>query len=61
MKRKASEGGLSAENLEEIKEQFLFDVKTIVEMEEIPHDIIIKWDQTGIQYIPVSRGKRTGE
>ena len=25
----------------------------MVEMEEIPHDLIINWDQTGIRYIPV--------
>lgn len=37
-----------------MKEQFLFDVKTIVEIEEIPHDLVINWDQTGIHYIPVS-------
>ena len=23
-------------------------------MEEIPHDLVINWDQTGIHYIPVS-------
>ena len=37
-----------------MKSQFLFDMKTIVEMEEIPHDLVINWDQTGIHYIPVS-------
>ena len=55
VKRRAStKAKVSAENFEEMKEQFLLDVKTIVKMEEIPHDLIINWDQTGIHYIPVS-------
>ena len=37
-----------------MKSQFIFDIKLIVEMEEIPSDLIINWDQTGIKYIPVS-------
>ena len=32
----------------------MFDVKTVVEMEEIPKDLIINWDQTDMHYIPVS-------
>ncbi len=55
VKRRAStKAKVSAENFAAIKEQFLLDVKTVVEMEEIPHDLIINWDQTGIHYIPVS-------
>ena len=26
-----------------------------MEMEEIPHDLIINWDQNGINYVPVSQ------
>ncbi len=40
--------------LEACKTQFLFDIDTIVEMEEIPRDLIINWDHTGIKYVPVS-------
>ena len=36
------------------KEQFLFDVKVIIETEDIPSDLVINWDQTGIHYVPVS-------
>ena len=39
---------------EQCKEQFVFDVKTIVEFEEIPDKLIINWDHTGINYVPVS-------
>ena len=30
-----------------------FDVKVIVEMDEIPPNLNINWDQTGIHYVPV--------
>ena len=34
--------------------QFLFDIMATVEMQEIPPELIINWDQTGIKIIPVS-------
>ena len=37
-----------------LKEQFKFDIHAIIEMEEIPPELVINWDQTGIHYIPVS-------
>ena len=55
VKRRAStKAKLSASNFEELKTQFLFDIKVIIEMEEIPGDLVINWDQTGIHYVPVS-------
>ena len=39
-------------NFEEVKTQFLIDIKA-VEFEEIPFDLIINWDQTSIHYAPV--------
>ena len=54
VKRKAStKAKVSIENFEEIKAQFLLDIKVVVEMEDIPFDLIINWDQTGIHYVPV--------
>ena len=44
---------VSVENFEQVKAQFLLDINTVVEMEDIPFDLIINWDQTGIHYIPV--------
>ena len=35
-----------------LKEQFLQDVVTTVEMEEIPSELILNWDQTGIKIVP---------
>ena len=62
VKRKAStKAKINIDDFEAVKEQFLFDVKVVVEMEEIPHDLIINWDQTGIHYIPVGSCMDHGE
>ena len=44
---------VSIENFQKVKEQFLVDIRAVVEMEDIPFDLIISWDQTGIRYVPV--------
>ena len=55
VKRRAStKAKVNIEDFASVKSQFLFDTNTIVEMEEIPHNLVINWDQTGIHYIPVS-------
>lgn len=36
-----------------MKAQFLIDTKAVVEFDEIPHELIINWDQTAIHYVPV--------
>ena len=38
-------------NFEELKESFLNEVVTTVFMEEIPPDLILNWDQTGIKIV----------
>ena len=30
------------------------DIRGVVDMEEIPQDLILKWDQTAVHYVPVS-------
>ena len=42
------------ENFDGLKDQYLFDIKAVAEMESIPGSLIINWDQTGINYVPVS-------
>ena len=42
-------------DFEEHKSQFVYDVKSIIEFEDIPEDLVINWDHTGINYIPVSK------
>ena len=41
-------------DFEAVQDQFLFDIKTIVEMEEIPPGLVFNWDQTGISIVPGS-------
>lgn len=53
-RRGCSKGKVSAENFQVVKEQFLFDVKVIIEMEDIPTNLVINWKQTSIHYVPVS-------
>lgn len=38
---------------EELKEQYLLDVKAVVQIEEILHEVVVNWDQTGIKHVPV--------
>ena len=53
-RRPSTKAKLNVEYFEVVKLQFLIDIKTVVEMDEIPFDLIINWDQTGINYVPVS-------
>lgn len=43
---------VSVENFEELRAQFLLDVKVAIELDDIPPDLVINWDQTGIHYVP---------
>ena len=38
----------------EVKRLFLQDIKTVVTMDDVPAELVINWDQTGLNYIPVS-------
>ena len=68
VKRRAStKAKVSVEDFEKKKKQFLLDIKATVTLEDIPLDLIINWDQTGMHYVPVSswtmakeRSKRVG-
>jgi len=43
---------LEPSHYEQLKEQFLLDIKIVVEMEDIPADLILNWDHTGINIVP---------
>ena len=45
---------VTVEDFEELKKLFLLDVRNIVQMDEVPAQLIINWDQTGINYVPAS-------
>ena len=52
VKRKCTtKAKISIEHFEEVKKEFLLDIKLVISMDEIPGDLLIK---TGIHYIPVS-------
>ena len=52
VKRRGSTAAkVTVENFQQLREQFLIDIKAVVEVEEIPTDLIINWDQTGINYV----------
>ena len=40
-RRASTKAKIDIDDFEAVKEKFLFDVKVVVEMEEIPHDLII--------------------
>ena len=56
VKRKATEAKSkhTVENFAELKQCFLDDVVATVSMEEIPPELILNWDQTGIKLVPSS-------
>ena len=56
VKRKAttSKSKHSTADFARLKQQFLTDVVTTVELEEIPAELILNWDQTGIKIVPSS-------
>ena len=56
VKRKATtKSKVAVQNFEKLKQQYLLDIKAVVELEEIPDELVINLDQTGINCIPVSQ------
>ena len=53
-RRSSSIAKVSLDNFDQLKSQFIFDIQSIVEMEEILSNMVINWDQTAIKYVPVS-------
>ena len=45
---------LLAADFEQVKKQFLKDVTETVLMEEIPPELVLNWDQSGINIVPAS-------
>ena len=44
-------------NFDDLRDQYLLDIKAVVQLEEIPDSLIINWDQTGVNYVPVSESE----
>ena len=45
---------MTVTNFEAVKERFVLDVNAVVEMEDIPPELVFNWDQTGISVVPGS-------
>ena len=45
---------VNVEHFEEVRQEFLSEIKNVDTMHEIPLEMVINFDQTGINYIPVS-------
>ena len=53
VKRKAnSTAKVAPSYYQQLKEQYLLDIEVVVEMEDIPADLIMNWDHTGINIVP---------
>ena len=49
-----SKAKVDVERYEQLKDEFLLEIKVIVNMDEIPPELIINFDQTALNYVPVS-------
>ena len=56
MQRKATTSKIkhTVQNFAQLKEAFHADVTATVTMEEVPPELILNWDQTGIKFVPNS-------
>ena len=58
VKRKGNtKAKIQVENFEELKKLFVQDVKTVMVMDEL----VFKWNQTGLKYVPVSEWTKAEE
>ena len=56
VKRKASTSAKGEpSHFEELKEQYLLDIKAAVEITDIPMDLIMNWDHTGVNIVSSSQ------
>ena len=51
-RRVSTSAKISVTNFEEMKGQYLQDIKVNVEFDDIPKEMIVNFDQTGINYVP---------
>ena len=55
VKRKAcSKAKFDSEHFENLKENFLREIKSVVTIDEIPDELILNFDQTALNYVPVT-------
>ena len=52
-RRATTKSKVSVEQFDELK-LFLLDFNNVIEMDDVPEELVINWDQTGINYVPIS-------
>ena len=40
------------ENFEEIKEQYLPDIQSVIDLEDVPPSLVLNWDHTAMKIVP---------
>ena len=53
-RRSTTKCKISVADVEEKKAQFLYDIQVITTIDDIPPELVINWDNTGINYVPIS-------
>ena len=54
-KRRAnSKSKVTVEDFIQLNIQFLLDIKACIEFENIPYNMAVNWDQTGVKIVPCS-------
>ena len=53
-RRSNTKAKVTVEEFESAKAQFNYDIEVIRLMEDVPDDLIINWDHTGLNYVPAS-------
>ena len=46
---------MDVEKFDEVKKLFHQDIQNVIVMDEVPAELVINWDQTGLNYVPVSQ------
>ena len=46
---------MDVEKFDEVKKLFLQDIRNVIMMDEVPAELVINWDQTGLNHVPVSQ------
>ena len=46
---------MDVKKFDEVKKLFLQDFRNVIMMDEVPAELVINWDQTGLNYVLVSQ------
>ena len=53
-RKRNTKAKIQVDNFEELKKLFVQDAKTVMVMDEVPLELVVNWDQTGLKYICTS-------